>query len=103
MRTTLNFAAQQALADKDQKIHETETRLRSLLFRQQFDLLDLKELKPDHFRGRASETSKPWARKFKAFCNSKRSGFRVALEWAEKQTTGIQTPSAVPWDNAEAA
>ena len=32
----LNLAAQQALADKDQKIHETEIRLRNLLLRQQF-------------------------------------------------------------------
>ena len=52
----LNFAAQHALADKDQKIQETETRIRNLLFKQQFDLLDSKELKPDHFRGRASDS-----------------------------------------------
>ena len=94
---------QQALADKDQKIHETETRLRNLLFKQQFDLLDSKEFKPDHFRGRASETFKPGERKFKAFCNSKRSGFRAALEWAEKQATPVLQASDVPWDNTEAA
>ena len=50
----LNFVAQQTLADKDHKIQETETRLRNLLLKQQFDMLDSKELKPDHFRGRAS-------------------------------------------------
>ena len=49
----LNLPAQQALADKDHKIQETENRLRNLLFRQQIDLLDSKELKADHFRGRA--------------------------------------------------
>ena len=46
-----------------------------MLFKQQFGLLDSKELKPDFFRGRASETFQPWARKFKAFCNCKCSGF----------------------------
>ena len=76
----LNLAAQQALAEEEQKILESEKRLRALIFRQQFDLLDSKELKPDGFRGRATETFKPWAKKFKAFCNSKRSGFRAALE-----------------------
>ena len=35
----LNLAAQQALADKDQKIYESETRLKNMLFKQQFDLL----------------------------------------------------------------
>ena len=64
-----NLAAQQALADKDQKIYESQTRLRNMLFKQQFDLLDSKELKPDGLRGRATETFKPWAKKFKALCN----------------------------------
>ena len=72
----LNLAAQQVLAGKDQQIQLSETRFRSLLFRQQFDLLDSKEIKPDQFKGRASKTFKAWQRKFKAFCNSKRSGFR---------------------------
>ena len=55
----LNLAAQQALAEKEQMMQESETRLRNLIFRQQFDLLDAKELKPDHFRGRAPEPLKP--------------------------------------------
>ena len=46
----LNLAAQQALADKDKQIQESEVRLRNLLFKQQFDLLDSKELTPEHFR-----------------------------------------------------
>ena len=95
----LNLAAQQALADKEQKIQESESRLRSLISRQQFDLLDSKELKPDHFR----EPFKPWQRKFKAFYNSKRTGFRAALEWAESQATEITNSSQVPWDHAEGA
>jgi hypothetical protein len=92
----LNLAAQQALADKDRLISEAESRLRNMMFKQQFDLLDSKELKPDGFKGRASETFKPWAKKFKAFCNSKRSGFRAALEWAEKQATPVLQASDVP-------
>ena len=99
----LNIAAQGARAEKKKKIQETESRLRQLIFRQQFDLLDAKELKPDKFRGRATEPFKPWQFKFKAFCNSKRSGFRAALEWAEKQPTPIADPSTVLWDNNEAA
>ena len=43
----LNIAAQGAQADKEQKIQESETRLRNLIFRQQFDMLDAKEVKPD--------------------------------------------------------
>ena len=99
----LNLAAQQALADKDQQIQLTESRPRGQIFRQQFDLLDSKEIKPDQFKGRTSETFKPWQRKFKAFCNSKRTGFRAALDWAETRTTEILNSAQVPWDNAEAA
>ena len=55
----MNLAAQQALADKDRLINESESRLRNMVFKQQFDLLDSKELKPDGFKGRASETFKP--------------------------------------------
>ena len=59
----LNLAAQQAIAEKEQKIRETEDRLKTLIFRQQFDLLDSKELKPDHFRSRVTDAFKPWQRK----------------------------------------
>ena len=99
----LNLAAQQAIAEKEQKIKETEDRLRTLIFRQQFDLLDSKELKPDHFRGRATDAFKPWQRKFQAFCNSKRTGFRAALEWAGKQPAEILDLSPMAWDHADAA
>ena len=53
----LNFAAQHALAEKEQKIPESEDRLRGLIFCQQFDLLDSKEIKPDLFKGRAQRLS----------------------------------------------
>ena len=91
----LNAAAQNALAEKDQKVKGMEDRLKSLIFRQQSDLLDSKELKPDGFRGRSTEAFKPWQRKFKAFCNSKRTGFRAALEWAEKEQMEIVDMSSM--------
>ena len=99
----LSLAAQQALGEKEQKIQKSENRLWGLIFRQQFNLLDSKELRPDHFHGRATEPFKPWQRKFKAFCNSKRTGFRGALEWAETQPTENLDSTQVPWDHAEAA
>ena len=99
----LNLAAQNALADKERKINEVEANLKNLIFRQQFDLLDSKELKPEAFKGRSTEAFKPWQRKMKAFCNSKRTGFRAALEWAEKQTTEIVDLSAMGWDHGESA
>ena len=54
------LAVQHARAEKEQTIQESENRLRNLIFCQQFDLLDSTELKPDHFRGRATEPFKPW-------------------------------------------
>ena len=53
----LNLVAQQALAYKEQKIQESENRLQSLIFRQQLDLLDSKEPKPDHLRRGARRCS----------------------------------------------
>ena len=66
----LNTAAQIALAQKSAEISASEDKLKGLIFRQQFDLLDAKDLKPDAFRGRKSEAFKPWKKKFEAYCNS---------------------------------
>ena len=99
----LNGAAQAALADKDNQIRAVEDRLRTLIFRQNFDLLDSKDLKPDVFKGLQTEAFKPWQKKFRAFCNSKRTGFRSALEWAERQPQPIADPGASGWDEAVAA
>ena len=100
----LNQAAQNALLQKDLLLKECESRLRTLIYsRQHLDLLDSKEIKPDHFKGRATEAFKPWQRKFKAFCNSKRSGFRGALEWAEKQPSEILDLTPMNWDEGAAA
>ena len=76
----LNLAASTAIGQKTNELTAMEEKLRGLIFRQQFDLLDAKDLKPDAFRGRKTENFKPWAKKFKAYCNSKRTGFRQALE-----------------------
>ena len=46
----LNVAAQNAFREKDRRISEVETILRNMIFKQQFDLLDAKELKPDVFK-----------------------------------------------------
>ena len=65
----LNHAASQAMADKDRMIRESEDKLKNLIFKQQFDLLDSKELKPTVFKGRVTDAFKPWQKKMKAFCN----------------------------------
>ena len=99
----LNAAAQTALAQRDAQIRSTEERLRALIFRQSFDLLDAKDMKVDAFKGGQTEAFKPWQKKFKAWANAKRTGFRGALEWAERQTMEITDLNPMGWDEAEAA
>ena len=55
------------------EITAIEQRRHGLLTRQKtdFELLDLKSMKPDKFKGTRSELWKPWARCFKAYCNGK--------------------------------
>ena len=74
-----------------------------MIFAQKFDLIDLKELTPDKFRGRKTDNFKPWAKKLKAYCNAKRSGFRNALEWAEKEPGEIHDVTGSGWGEAAAA
>ena len=62
------------------EINNLETKLKQLLFKEKFDLLDMKTLQPENFKGKQAETFKPWARQVKAFCNAKKPGFRRALE-----------------------
>ena len=50
-------------------------------------LINSRDMKCTVFTGK--EPYKPWAKKTKAYCNGLVSGFRQALEWAEKQTTVI--------------
>ena len=88
---------------RQEEIRASEQKLEKLLFSQKFDLLDLKNMQPDKFRGRRVEAFKPWARKLKAYCNAKRGGFRKALEWAEKQSTKIVDLTHCPWAEAQLA
>ena len=46
----LNAAAQSALQQRAQEIAQMENHLKGRIFRQQFDLLDAKDLKPDEFK-----------------------------------------------------
>ena len=100
----LRYDSGNALTHRANEIKALETQLRGLLFKQQFDLLDLKNMRPEVFKGSRGETWRPWARKFKAYCNGKSEGFRKALDWAEKETGPISPQlHGCPWDKATAA
>ena len=99
----LRTATDTALQARAQEIAISEAKLQRLLLTQKFDLLDMKTLQPDTFHGKQNEAYKPWARKVKAFCNAKKSGFRKALEWAEHQQGEIRDLSPMGWDQAVAA
>ena len=83
-----------------EEIRASEDKLSKLLFSQKFELLDLKTMQPEVFKGRRNDAFKPWARKLKAYCNAKRHGFRKALEWAESQTQEITDLGPMQWDQA---
>ena len=93
---TLNSEADRLFREKSDQIAALEGRLSQTLNKQTFDLLDLKSMKPERFSGLRAEAWKPWARKFKAYCNGKAGGFRSALEWAEPQPS-CTISSAPPW------
>ena len=100
----LSFHTGTALAQRQQEIQEIGDKMKNLQFKQQFDLLDLKNMRPEMFKGNRGENWRPWARKFKAYCNGKSEGFRVALEWAEKERAELapHLPNC-PWDKGQAA
>ena len=99
LEETSSTADRQQLAQMD-TIARLEERLQKLLFTQKFDLLDAKTLTPVVFRGRRTDAFKPWARKLRNYCNAKRSGFRKAFEWAERQETEITDLAGADWDQA---
>ena len=76
----LNAESDRLFREKSDQIAALEGRLTQTLYKQSFDLLDLKSMKPEKFSGLRAEAWKPWARKFKAYCNGKAGGFRSALE-----------------------
>ena len=69
------------------------------------ELVDVKTMQPTVFKGGMQESYKQWAKKVKAFCNSRKAGFRQALDWAEKETVPVteDTLKVLSWAPAEAA
>ena len=103
--TQLASESDRLFRGKAAEIANLEQRLAQTLTKQKadFELLDLKSMKPDKFKGTRSEPWKPWARRFKAYCNGKSLGFRGALDWAEAQPSEIHGFHGCPWDKAEFA
>ena len=82
----LRAQAQQAIAASEAR---TQALVASMSARDtgreaNFDIVDFKVAKPDAFSGRRDESWKVWSRQFKTYCNVRKSGFKQALEWAEK-------------------
>ena len=100
----LSFHIGQAMTQRQQEIQQMEDKLKGLNFKQQFDLFDLKNMRPETFKGNRGENWRLWARKFKAYCNGRSKGFRKALDWAEKEPAEIlpHLPHC-PWDKGQAA
>ena len=73
-----------------------EQQLKSLLLKQRadYELLDLKSMRPEKYKGTRAEPWKPWARRFKAYCNDKAAGFRAA----EAHSGAIRDFTSCPWD-----
>jgi hypothetical protein len=101
---TLNAEADRLFREKADQITSLESRVAQTLVKQSYDLLDLKSMKPEKFSGLRAQAWKPWARKFKAYCNGKSQGFRSALEWAElRQTPLLGNFSGCPWNQVQTA
>ena len=54
-----------------------------------WQLVDFKTLTPEVFANKPDQSYKLWSKKVKAFTNAKLTGFRTALETAERETTTI--------------
>ena len=65
-------------------------------------LLNLKHFEPKVFGGKDSEDIKPWAKRMRGYCNAKRPGYKIAMEWAEQQKEPITTEDLdlMEWDYA---
>ena len=91
----LKSETERMLKEREDEIKKSEAKLAQFLFTQKFDLVELKTLQPEVFKGRRAENFLPWAKKVKTFCNAKKQGFRRALE-----TTGllpVESESALTW------
>ena len=54
-----------------------------------WQLVDFKTMTPDVFSNKANQSYKVWAKKVKAFTKAKLTGFRTALDWAEREPTVV--------------
>ena len=70
-----------------------------------FQLIDLKNIKPPTYGGNRDESYKMFNKKFKAFADSRKEGFRDALDWVEKQTEVMDliAVQSMKWPGAELA
>ena len=68
-----------------------------------FELIDVKTMIPAKFSGMKSDHFKLWAKKLKAYTNAKVSGFRDALELAEKSKVAISNGLIQSWGWNEGA
>ena len=68
-----------------------------------FELIDVKTMIPAKFSGMKSDHFKLWAKKLKAYTNAKVSGFRDALELAEKSKVAITNGLIQSWGWNEGA
>ena len=68
-------------------------------------LLNLKHFEPKVFAGKDNEDIKPWAKKMRAYCNAKKAGYKVAMEWAEVQKEKITDNDLdlMQWEHAARA
>ena len=68
-------------------------------------LVDSKNMCPSIFTGAKAEAYRPWAKKVKAYVNSKKAGFREQLESAERHKAVIDSVALQlsSWSDAEVA
>ena len=57
-----------------------------------FDLIDVETLSPTTFDGTQLDSFKPCAKRLKAYCRARKSGFRLALEASERSSDYIDHP-----------
>ena len=99
MLDELKATSERALLEMNNKVEEAKREARSDNGGRDYKskLINNRDMKCGVFTGK--EAYKPWAKKVKAYCNGLVSGFRAALDWAEKQTNVIdQTEmSATNW------
>ena len=55
----------------------------------------MKANEPGKFAGKDVEDFKGWAKTVRAWCNVRRRGLRLAMEWAEIQPQELNTPQAL--------